>query len=73
MDMETLRSQAKNPSGKTTASRPALPMDSPLSHPSWIAFMQFCQELGHGEIEKLKIQDGLPVIAETVRRKVKFT
>jgi hypothetical protein len=27
----------------------------------------------HGEIEQLKIQDGLPLLAETVRQKVKFT
>jgi hypothetical protein len=29
-------------------------------------------EMGHGEIENLKIQDGLPVLAEVTRRKVKF-
>jgi hypothetical protein len=28
--------------------------------------------LGHGEIEKLKIQDGLPMTAEVTTRKVKF-
>jgi len=26
----------------------------------------------HGEIEKLKIQDGLPVLAELTTKKVKF-
>jgi len=35
--------------------------------------IRFCQQLGHGEIEKLKIQDGVPVIADVVREKVKFT
>jgi len=39
----------------------------------WSRFIRFCQELGHGEIEKLKIQDGVPVIADVVRDKVKFT
>ena len=39
----------------------------------WARLIQFCQELGHGEIEKLKIQDGMPVIADVVREKVKFT
>jgi len=39
----------------------------------WARLMRFCQELGHGEIEKLKIQDGIPVIADVVREKVKFT
>ncbi len=39
----------------------------------WARLIEFCQELGHGEIEKLKIQDGVPVIADVVREKVKFT
>ena len=39
----------------------------------WARLIQFCQELGHGEIDKLKIQDGVPVMAEFVREKVKFT
>jgi hypothetical protein len=41
-------------------------------HPSWIAFIRFCCELGHGEIENLRIQDGLPLSAETVRKKIRF-
>jgi len=39
----------------------------------WARLIKFCQQLGHGEIEKLKIQDGVPVIADVVREKVKFT
>lgn len=39
----------------------------------WARLIRFCQELGHGEIERLKIQDGVPVIADVVREKVKFT
>ena len=39
----------------------------------WARLIRFCQQLGHGEIEKLKIQDGVPVIADLVREKVKFT
>jgi len=42
-------------------------------HPSWLRLIRYCAELGHGEIEKLKIQDGLPIIAEVVTRKVKFS
>ena len=38
----------------------------------WHEFKRFCAEFGHGEIEKLKIQDGVPVMAEIVREKVKF-
>ena len=41
-------------------------------HPSWRAFIRYCAELQHGEIEVLKIQDGLPVLAEVVKKKVKF-
>jgi len=39
----------------------------------WARLIRFCQQLGHGEIEKLKIQDGVPVMADVVREKVKFT
>ena len=42
-------------------------------HPAWLRLMRYCAELGHGEIEKLKVQDGLPVLADVVREKVKFT
>jgi hypothetical protein len=42
-------------------------------HPAWARLMEYCADLGHGEIEKLKIQDGVPVIADVVREKVKFT
>ncbi len=42
-------------------------------HPAWRAFLRYCRELGHGEIERLKIQDGLPVLAEVTTRKVKFS
>jgi hypothetical protein len=41
-------------------------------HPAWVAFIRYCERLGYGEIEKLKIQDGLPVIAEVTTQKVKF-
>ncbi len=44
-----------------------------LLHPAWLVFVGYCRELGFGEIESLKIQDGLPVLAEVTRRKVKFT
>lgn len=39
----------------------------------WARLIRFCQQLGHGELERLKIQDGMPVIADVVREKVKFT
>jgi hypothetical protein len=42
-------------------------------HHIWYSFIKYCEELKYGEIEKLKIQDGLPMLAEEVKKKVKFT
>ena len=42
-------------------------------HPAWIAFIRYCQQLEHGDIEKLKIQDGIPVLVEVSRKKIKFS
>ena len=42
-------------------------------HPSWHAFIRYCHELQHGEIASLKIQNGLSVLAEVIREKIKFT
>lgn len=42
-------------------------------HPAWLRLIRYCAELGHGEIEKLKIQDGLPMAAEITTKKVKFS
>ena len=47
-------------------------VEAELSAP-WREFIRFCAELGHGEIERLSIQDGLPVLAEITKRKVKFS
>jgi len=41
-------------------------------HPAWRAFIRYCAELQHGQIEVLKIQDGVPVLAEITKKKVKF-
>jgi hypothetical protein len=40
--------------------------------PAWREFIRFCTDLRHGEIERLSIQDGLPVLAEITKKKVKF-
>ena len=40
--------------------------------PVWQKFIAYCEEIGHGEIEKLKIQDGVPVLAEKVTQKTRF-
>jgi len=42
-------------------------------HPAWLAFIRHCQELGFGEISQLKIQDGVPVMAEKISKKIKFS
>lgn len=42
-------------------------------HLAWRSLIRYCQELDHGEIQQLKIQNGLPVLAEVTRKKVKFT
>jgi len=42
-------------------------------HPAWRAFVQYCRQMGHGEIERLKIQDGIPVLVEVSRQKIKFS
>jgi hypothetical protein len=41
-------------------------------HPAWRALVRYCADLRHGEIELLKIQDGLPVLAEVTRKKIRF-
>jgi hypothetical protein len=38
----------------------------------WADFIKFCEKLKFGEIEKLKIQDGVPCAAEIVTQKIKF-
>jgi hypothetical protein len=40
---------------------------------AWLKFIRYCEQIGHGDIERLKIQDGLPVLAEVIREKVKFS
>jgi hypothetical protein len=51
---------------------PQISIDASALHPRWRALIRYCAELQHGEIELLKIQDGLPVLAEVTRKKVKF-
>jgi hypothetical protein len=47
--------------------------EEPILTVQWLEFFKFCQQLRHGEIEKLKIQDGQPVLAEVVKEKIKFS
>lgn len=52
------------------AVKPAIEVES--LHPAWREFIRCCHELRHGEIERLSIQDGLPVLAEVVKKKIRF-
>jgi hypothetical protein len=40
--------------------------------PAWMAFIRYCRQFQHGEIERLRIQDGQPLLAELAVKKVKF-
>ena len=39
----------------------------------WQKFIGCCEHLKYGELAKVQIQDGLPVSAEGVKRKSRFT
>jgi len=57
--------------------QPILPSRAPADGestlpPAWREFIRYCRDLRHGEIERLSIQDGLPVLAEITTKKVKF-
>jgi len=41
-------------------------------HPAWIALIRYCQTMGHGEIERIKIQDGVPVLIEKSVERIKL-
>ena len=61
------------PESRRNASAPNQDEPEASLHPAWLAFVRYCQEMGHGEIEKLKIQDGIPVLVEVSRQKIKFS
>ena len=42
-------------------------------HVNWCDFITLCERLNFGEIENLKIQDGLPMVAEVVKKKISFS
>ena len=42
-------------------------------HVNWCDFITLCEKLGYGEIEHLKIQDGLPMVAEIVKKRINFS
>ena len=42
-------------------------------HPAWITLIRHCQAMGHGEIERIRIQDGVPVLIEKSVERIKLT
>ena len=61
------------PESRRNASAPNQDEPEASLHPAWLAFVRYCQQMGHGEIERLKIQDGIPVLVEVSRQKIKFS
>lgn len=41
-------------------------------HPAWQELIRFCRDLKYGEIERINIQDGLPVSAEVIKKKIRW-
>jgi hypothetical protein len=67
--------EARRMSGDSRQSGPSMtrpPGHETLLPQAWRDFIRFCRELGHGDIERLRIQDGVPVLAEVTRQKVRF-
>ena len=42
-------------------------------HPNWHEFIKRCEDLGFGEIYRIKIQDGLPMTAEIIKKNIRFS
>jgi hypothetical protein len=42
-------------------------------HPAWQAMIRLCREMGYGEISGIKIHDGIPVAAEVVTKKIRWS
>ena len=42
-------------------------------HPNWHEFIRQCEKLGYGEIYRIKVQDGLPMAAEIIRKRIRFS
>jgi hypothetical protein len=43
-----------------------------LLHPAEVALIKYIRELGFGQIERIKVKDGLPCDAEKVTEQAKF-
>ena len=70
--MATESAKFTNTNGNGEDNAPVREWDSEPLHPAWKDLIRYCQELRFGELEKLKIQNGIPMMAELATRKVKF-
>ena len=41
-------------------------------HPAWQVLIRYCEKLQFGELEKVSIQNGLPMMVEVVRTKMRL-
>ena len=57
----------------TTNTAPEQNKDARTLSPGWLKFIQYCEHLAFGEIANLKIQNGVPMMAEQVTKKIKFS
>ena len=42
-------------------------------NPQWVKFIRYCEKIGFGELQKIQIQNGIPVSAEKATKKIKFS
>lgn len=68
-----MKERTTMPNGVSRSNENIKPGELTYIHPAWYSFIKYCQTLRYGEIDKIKIQDGLPMIAEEVKKKIKFT
>lgn len=54
--------------GKPNVQRPG----ADRLHPAWDQFIRYCEELQFGDLEKVRIQNGIPMLVEVTTKKVKF-
>ncbi len=64
--------KSPNTNGNGADSAPLPEWGSAPLHAGWKDFISYCHELQFGELEKLKIQNGIPMMAELATRKVRF-
>ena len=48
------------------------PENAQAVHPAWQALIRYCEKLQFGELEKISIQNGLPMTVEVVRTKMRL-